>query len=274
MKQFMAVCLVAFGLLVLQKSINAQYTPSQPPPTFPNDISSPGFRTDPIEHLRAIPSEPVFRPKREPRIVRKGLLAPSAVDVGRQKFLLSQPKTGLMRLLPREGFDYAVYRVKKQVFVRGGGAYYSFYHLTHEYGYGSDISFERGTLSAGFAGADYGILTDLGDTGLEAIDAKDPRAGFLLSYKAARKEADARTEAKTFSFPFYVDGVRYQSRLPAKVNHTYLLRSIDYDTSDLLVAFRVVSKADDGGLTIAWKILKKFSTPQLNRSTPWKLAGW
>lgn len=284
-KRFMAVGLVALGLIVFEKSVNAQYNNAQRPPSAednaippsfsPAEISKPGFRTDPM----ALGAGSINRPRQEARVVRKGVLAPSAVDVARQQFLLSQPKTGLMRLLPRESFDSATYKVKAKVSLRGGGAYYSFHYLSHEYGYGSDISFDNGNLYVGFAGADYGMLTDLGDTELESIDAKDPRAGFLLNYKPPRNEAQARIEARKF-WGFTVDGVRYQRRLPAEVNHTYLLRSINYDESDLLVAFRVVSKADDGGLTIAWKILKKFSTPQLLRANgrsaanPWKLSGW
>lgn len=277
-KLFMAVCLVAFGLLVFQESVNAQYNnPQRPPPAEDNAVPPgfsasetyrPGFRTDPIGPPWTTLSEPTGRHSisREARVVRKGVLAPSAVDVAQHQFLLSQPNTGVMRLLARETSDSAMYKVKAKVPMRGGGAYYSFYYRTHEYGYGSDISFEHGNLYVGFAGVAYGMLTDLGDTELELIDAEDPRAGFLLNYQPPRKEADARIEAKKFWVPFRVDGVRYQRRLPAQVNHTYLLRSIDYDKSDLLVAFRIVSKADDGGLTIAWKILKKFRAPQLIRT--------
>jgi len=50
------------------------------------------------------------------------------------------------------------------------------------------------------------------------------------------------------------------------VNTTYLLRSIDYGTSDVLVAFRVFRKDSDGGLIIAWKLLNKFPKPELART--------
>lgn len=277
MKRFMTVCLVALGLLVLQQPVNAQYSNANRPPDPDNDpplfavgeTYRPGFRTDPIAPWSTL-REPATGPpiRRESRVVRKGVLAPSEVDVAQHKFLLSQPQSGLMRLLPREAFDAAVYKVKAKVSLRGGGAYYSFHYRTHEYGYGSDISFERGKLHVGFAGADYGMLTDLGDTALELINAEDSRAGFMLSYKPPKLEADARAEARKFSRGFTVDGIHYQSRVPAEVDHTYLVRSIVYNRSDLLVAFRVVRKADDGGLTIGWKILKDFSAPRLNSRNP------
>jgi hypothetical protein len=180
-----------------------------------------------------------------------------------------------MRLLPREAFYWHRYKAKKRVDLRGDGAYYSFHFLSHEYGYGSDISYENGYLIAGgFAGADYGFLTDLGDTPLEPIVATDPRAAFPLNYEPPRKEYEARIEQRKFRFVFAhrgdaagvtIDGILYRKNLPANINHTYLLRSIQYDNSDLLVAFRVVKISDDGGLTIAWKILKEFKPPKLLR---------
>ena len=43
-------------------------------------------------------------------------------------------------------------------------------------------------------------------------------------------------------------------------------RSISYDHSDVLVAFRVVRKDFDGSVVLLWKILKKYSKPGLQRS--------
>ena len=83
------------------------------------------------------------------------LLAPPQGAVAQHAAFLAQPDTGLVRLLPREKFD-------GKLAVRGGGAYYSFAHLVHEYNYGSDIGLEQGRLGVGFAGASYGFLFDLG----------------------------------------------------------------------------------------------------------------
>ena len=56
----------------------------------------------------------------------------------------------------------------------------------------------------------------------------------------------------------------YKSRITAIAGNTYALRSIDYDRSDLLVAFKIV-RQDDDSLTLAWKMLKKYPTPRLER---------
>lgn len=265
MKRLITLCLIAFGLAVSQVSVKAQATGPQtsspvPPPA---QAAFPGIERAPTTssaHQR-------YPPAREDNVIQKGILAPSESDVAQHHFLLSQNKTGLIRLLPREKFDWEVYEVAKKVDLRGGGAYFSFHYRSHEYGWGSDISYDMGKLSVGFAGADYGIMTDLGDTPLEPLVAEDPKALYLLSYEPPDKERDARSEARKFGVytGVRVDGVLYGRRLEAQLNHTYLVRSIVYERSDALVAFRIVSINEDGGLTIAWKILKEFSPTKLTR---------
>ena len=255
---------IAFGLIASQVSVRAQTTgpatgPNIPPPA---EASFPRVERVPTTEMG---SGRIYV-TREPKVVKKGILAPAQSDVDTHQFLLSQEKTGLMRLLPRESFVWEVYKVAKQVDMRGGGAFFSFHYRSHEYGWGSDISFAQGNLSVGFAGADYGILTDLGDTPLESIFAEDPRAMFLLFYEPPSKEPEARAEALKYSVyrrGVKIDGAVYGREAPAQVNHTYLLRSIVYNRSDVLVALRIVGKSEDGGLTIAWKILKEFTPTKL-----------
>src|SRR5258708_32119604 len=79
-------------------------------------------------------------------------LSPAEEDRAAYKELLSQPDTGLIRLLPREVYESEVYKKnQKTLTMRGGGAFYSFARLTHEYGYGSDFELESGSLSVGFS---------------------------------------------------------------------------------------------------------------------------
>jgi hypothetical protein len=212
-------------------------------------------------------NDPTPYPKPEPKVIKEGFLAPAETDISNYPSLLSKPQTGLIRLLPRESSDWQVYRdATMKVDMRGGGAYFSFHFRAHPYGYGSDLSFEKGNLSVGFAGADYGMLTDLGPQALEQIDLASPQAAFMRDYKPPIEIADARTEAQKFAGPFKVDGTTYTRRLRSEVNHTYLLRSIVYGRSDVLVAFQVARQDDDGSVIIAWKLLKEFSAPKLNMS--------
>jgi hypothetical protein len=179
--------------------------------------------------------------------------------------LLAQPDTGILRLLPREHYDDRGPGKPGEITTRGGGAYFSFTRLTHEYGYGSDIELSNGEFSVGFAGADFGWLTSLGDVPLEAATLDHPAVQYLDSLKTPSAEAEARaTHRKTY------DGVRhgehtFLSRVPAAAGSTYGLRSINYDRSDVLVAFRVVRKDADGSVVLLWRLLRTYPVPKLTR---------
>ena len=205
-----------------------------------------------------------IHPARENRVVTKGLLAPSEQDRADHESFLSHRGTGLIRLMPREIYDWETYKTPQKIKLRGGGSYYSFYYLSHEYGWGSDLSLEKDYLSVGFAGADYGMLTNLGNVSLEDIISDD--SSFISNYKPAYREKDARKEYRKFQLGETIDGALYRSRLPCEVGSTYLVRSIYYDTSDILVAFRVVRKDVDDSIIIAWKLLRNFGKPALARN--------
>ena len=198
--------------------------------------------------------------------LEKQFLAPAASDRAQFTSLLSQPNTGLVRLLPREKYDDNITKDNKTLTTRGGGAYYSFARKTHEYGYGSDIELSGGYLSVGFAGADYGMLFKLGAISVEDVNSELPAARTLLEYTAAANEPDARIEQRKVSSGTQLSGFLFKDRLPLETDSTYLLRSISYNTSDIAVAFRVVRKDTDGSIILAYKVLKNFSIPKLARN--------
>src|SRR5437016_9078328 len=151
-------------------------------------------------------------------------LSPADADRAAYKEFLSQPDTGLIRLLPRDVYESEVYKKnRKTLTIRGGGAYYSFARLTHEYGYGSDLSLDSGYLSVGFAGADYGMMIDLGDVSLDEISNDYPRVLSLLNYAAAKREPQARAEHLQTYDGLTLDGAIYKSHLPVKIGTTFLL---------------------------------------------------
>jgi len=169
--------------------------------------------------------------------LEKQFLAPSAEDQATHAEFLNQPDTGLIRLLPREKYDTAnLKEEKKSITIPGGGAYYSFARLTHEYGYGSDIELDKGMLISGFTGGHSGSLINLGDIPLETVSLETP---------AARELANVSNKKSS------------QSQVPLKLNSTYLLRSVDSAPSDVLVAFKVVRIDSDESAIILWKLLKK-----------------
>lgn len=183
-------------------------------------------------------------------------LEPSAQDKAAFASFLSQPDTGLIRLLPRETYQ-------NKLSIREGGAFYSFTRLTHEYGRGSDILLEQRKFSVGFAGADFGFLLDLGDTAIESVNQNNSKLSYLLEFTTPSQEPKARKQQQRAGTGFSADGQFYINRLEVKENNTYAVRSINYGSSDILVAFRAVRKDEDGSVIIAWKLIQKFPIPQL-----------
>jgi len=202
-------------------------------------------------------------------LLEKQILEPSEQDRIAYTDFLQQPNTGIVRLLPREKYDDQAYkdRTKSTVTIRGGGSYYSFTRHSHDYNSGSpEISLEMGSLRVGFAGTDYGMLTSLGDVPVEQTAIEYPAARFMAEYVTPTEEAEARSEARRFGQGVTLGGLLYRSRLPVKVNSTYLLRSINYISSDTLVAFRVVRQDSDASIIIIWKLLKNYPRPKLARN--------
>jgi len=234
-------------------------------PDDPVALPSPFERQQERTFIRDNPKSPAIPIRREPRVLKEGLLAPSLEDRVEHDEFLKQSKTGLIRLLPREVYDSQTYKTPVRIDIRGGGAYFSFFHRAHEYGYGSDLELDHNKFTVGFAGADYGMIVNLGDVPIDEISEKDPRFVLMSDYKAATIEQDARAEFRRFRTGVTVDGVTYRRTVPAKPQSTYLVRSIGFGTSDVLAAFRVVRFDSDGSAIIAWKLLKTFSTPQLKR---------
>jgi len=184
----------------------------------------------------------------------KLFLAPSKEDQEAYAKFLEQPDMGLIRLLPREKYD-------GKLSIRGGGAYYSFTRLTHEYGYGSDIELQQGKFSVGFAGFDFGFFIPLGDLPLEAVTLENAGVKALAEYQAPPTEAEIRAQHRQTYQGINLGEFTATSYVPAKVGATYTLRSFDFDNSDVLVAFRVVREDLDGSVVLLWKMLKKFPKP-------------
>jgi hypothetical protein len=190
----------------------------------------------------------------------RSYLSPSSADKAKYAKQVKMPGWGLIRLIPRAvNDDVAI------ITLRGGGAYYSFTKLTHEYNYGSDIELQNGVFSVGFAGADYGMMTTLGDVPLHSINIESPGVVYLANWKTPLKISEARGRQRESGNGIEQEGYAYKDRVGAVVGNTYALRSINYDRSDVLVGFRVVRKDKDGSLIVLWKMLKEYPPPILVR---------
>lgn len=190
------------------------------------------------------------------KVKERQFLAPAPEDQTEFAEFLRQPDTGLIRLLPREKYHQVLT-------INDGGAFYSFSRRTHLYGSGSDLLLEQNHFSVGFAGANFGYILMLGDVPLEDVIPETEGVQFLASLTTPSKEPEARQQQHHASAGVKHGDFTYQDRVPVHIGKTYVVRSVNYNDTDTLVAFRVVRKDDDGSVILLWKMLKKFPTPKL-----------
>ena len=244
--------------LCLAPAVHAQLPTLPDNPNGSNGV--PGrARNDPSAGIRTSVEGGGATVHREPRVIANGPLAPASEDRDAWREFLHDKHSGLIRLMPREKYDRSISHAPQRIKMRGGGAYYSFALLTHEYGYGSDIELDKNTLSVGFAGTDYGVLQNLGDVPLADITLKDQRTFILAHYQVPRSERYARSAYMQLGEGVVINGETFARRLPMVVDNPYLLRSIIFPGTDVLVAFRVIRRDADGSATILWKLLKQSS---------------
>lgn len=171
---------------------------------------------------------------------------------------------GVFKLLPRGMFSepFNSYNDSDNALgIRGGGAFYSFSTQAHSYNSTPEIMLEKGSLSAGgFAGLNYGFMTDLGKIELSEVSST-PELEFLLGYVPPVREIEIRSEQRR-RHRLKVGELNFSSYFPAAEGHTYLLRAVSYEKADKLVAFRIMKMDEDGSLTIIWKAIKDFGAPK------------
>jgi len=160
MKKIVTLTMVSLMLVLACLSVNAQ-TQTQ-------------SRDDVIKEIEA--------KRAELAVLEKKVIAVADSDRAEFAAFLTQPQTGVIRLLPRELYDL---NGKRRLAINGGGAYYSFVLKTHEYGRGSDIELAQDNFSVGFAGADYGFLLNLGDVPLDQVANDHVATRALMAYSSS-----------------------------------------------------------------------------------------
>jgi hypothetical protein len=184
----------------------------------------------------------------------QSLLLPSADDIKEAE----ASGFGVFRLNPREIYG----RITSP---QEGGAFYSFTTGSHDYQQVAQLLLEGKNISTGFAGADYGLMADLGDIPLADVSPDVKEVSFLLQYKSPTNILDARKEQGRRSD--YKEGeVALRSYWPAVLGHVYVLRVITFRHADTLVTFKLMRKDTDGSLIIYWRKLADFPKPELDPS--------
>ncbi|MEK7832283.1 MAG: hypothetical protein AAB401_14405, partial [Acidobacteriota bacterium] len=129
----------------------------------------------------------------------------------------------------------------------------------------SDMAWDEDWFLGGVGGQAIGVLVDLGDVSLESVNLESGGLEYLTKFVPATTESAAEKQFQQIEKGETDNGFSYGLFAPWKLNTTYALRSVNYDRSDLLVAFRAVRQDQNGSLIVLWKKLKSYNTPKLKK---------
>lgn len=221
------------------------------------------------------------------------LVAPDSTSSAKFGSFLKQEKTGLIKLLPNAECvsDLSVVAAAdnclKYAFP-GAGAAYSFRTSDYRIDRLSDLIFDgESFLSNGVWS--QGIIVAVGDVPLEQLNLQNRALKYLIDFQPSMDQAKAGEDQQKLINGVKANGFTYAQALGAVENMTYALRSIAYrgnfyreykglvydelsydKRKDIVVAFKVIEKDSDGGVTILWKELSSKESPKFVPKKPHK----
>ena len=222
----------------------------------------------------------------------EALRAPNPDDLAKYEDFLGRKGTGIFRLFP----DFAC-ESKSLVRVDGdcanqvsGASSHSFRGRTTSH----DLRFQGGDLIAeGFFSLP--MMVSLGNTDLQNVTLASDGVRFLTAYEPASMFEAVKEEYSLFRNGQKAGDFVYINRIKPVDDHTYAIRIIAYDIGntvgkrlrrdhltgknpqktrmfsmlrydnrkDMIIAFRVIRRDDDGNISILWKELSKKSAPKI-----------
>jgi hypothetical protein len=166
-------------------------------------------------------------------------------------------------------------------FIFGKGTSYSFRTQKYRGLNFSDLQlFNQNLYTVGLN--TQGILTKIGDIALDKVSIETNGVKQLHGFVPSSDYTKANGEIKAFFNGVRAGSYIYKKESPVKENETYILRSIAYKgkvierrgpfkinildndkRDDVIVAFRVVRKHEDGSVTLLWKEINRQPAPKL-----------
>jgi hypothetical protein len=229
--------------------------------------------------------EPLYR---KPTDKELKLLMPNRIDVEKFADFLRQPNTGITKLAADFGCaENTTIVVASEDCLKytmpGAGSSYSFRIENYRIRRLADITFTDNSFQATGV-LIHGIFVNIGDVALENVSLNTKGLKFLTDFKPESDFEKAKEIDLQLAKGIKQDGFLYRRALYAKDNTTYVLRSIAYRGSfyrvvqnisynelafdkrkDVIVAFRIVRRDDDGSVTILWKELTRNNSPKIKR---------
>lgn len=223
---------------------------------------------------------------RKPTTEELELIAPNAEVLAKYKDFLKQKNTGLIRLVNDTGCADNPYILEvggncQKYTMPGAGASYSFRIKNYRIPKLADLTLKDGFfLTSGTIL--QGILVKLGDVPLSKVNLQSDGLQFLSQFKPEKDYDKLIKMSERINRGIDQRGFRYDSSSPVLENTTYALRSVAYKgkiprsvngfiydeaerdkRKDIIIAFRVIRKGEDGSITILWKRLAEKKSPKL-----------
>ena len=223
---------------------------------------------------------------RKPSNKELAALIPNAGLMQKHSAFLENENTGIFRLVPDSGCvnSVRVVSVKDECIkysFPGSGNSFSFRTEAHRLRHLADITYvdDKLRITGVFM---HGMMADVGDMPLESITLSSPAMKLLTAFQPSIVPDELLMIDK-----YFVQGIKseqfiYSKEVSPAVGRTYVLRAVayrgkvirsaagvkynelDYDKRrDVIVAFRVVEKGDDKGITIVWKKLAETEAPKI-----------
>ena len=199
---------------------------------------------------------------------------------------LKQEDTGLIKLIENNGCAESTAVVSAtdnclKYTLPGAGSSYSFRTENYRILSLADLHFS-GDLFSTQGNWLHGVLADIGDISLQSIDKKTPGLKHIESFHPAFEYETAKKIDYNLKHGIRSNNFDHSRSVAVRENNTYLLRSIayrgvvskvvngyiynelDYDKrKDVIIAFRVIRKSNDGSVTILWKKIASKESPKI-----------
>ncbi|MEZ5429222.1 MAG: hypothetical protein R2747_23445 [Pyrinomonadaceae bacterium] len=227
--------------------------------------------------------EPLYR---KPTKDELAAIAPNPRLFKKYSSFLDQSDTGLTRLVADSGCaDNTKVIVATEDCMKytmpGAGYSYSFRIDNYRLPRLADLVFTDNSFQASGVLL-HGILVNIGDVPLEKVTLKTKGLKYLINFQPVTDYDRAKEIDQELTAGIIEDGFIYRRGLYAVEDATFVLRSIAYKGAnyravqgityneldfdkrrDIIVAFRIVEKGEDGSITILWKELDRKDSPEM-----------
>jgi len=214
------------------------------------------------------------------------VLAPSTQLVAKYSGFLKMPNTGVFRLVPDAGCspNIKVVSAKEECLkysMPGAGNSYSFRTENYRIRHLADLTYEGDALQVTGVFM-HGFMAKLGDLPIESVGLASPGLKFVTEFRPSTNFTELVGIDSAFRKGIEVGGYRYSMSLPAEPDATYIYRGVAYrgkvlrsadgiryneldydDREDVIVAFRIVGKAEDKSITVVWRLLAEIEPPKI-----------